>query len=216
MHQNTVGGFSRINHHSTIGIAHKRMPPEFDPAGAFTFMTMAIDRGNVNAVGQTVGPLGQLPCFHLRHPMFFLFRWMPSDCRGVDNDLGTFKGGKACSFRVPLVPAHQHTEPRVWGIKCFESEVARGEIVFFKKQRIVRNMVFAVEAYQVSLGPNDGSGVVVKPRCSLFKQRCHHGDTMHLCGVGYSGIGWAGYRFSQIEQIGMLPLAEIRGSEKFR
>ena len=69
-----------------------------------------------------------------------LFLRQPADGRGVKNDFRPLHGRQARGFRVPLVPADENAAAAEFGVERLIAQVAGGEVEFFFKPGILRNM----------------------------------------------------------------------------
>lgn len=106
-------------------VGEERVAPEFEAciSGPF-FEADAVDRGDVDAVGDGMAALDGLPCVELGGAVLFFFSWMPADGGGVEKNAGALEGGEAGGFRVPLVPTDEDADAGELRIEIFEAEVA--------------------------------------------------------------------------------------------
>ena len=85
----------------------KALSPELDPrSSGGRFVADSIHRGDVTAIRDRVTALHSFPRGILRGAVFFLLGRMPSDRRGIKQDLPAAQRGQARGFRIPLVPAN--------------------------------------------------------------------------------------------------------------
>src|SRR6185436_4303571 len=96
---------------------------------------------------------------------------MPSDRRGVEENLSSAQRGQTGGLRVPLIPANQNSDPSVPGLPDREAEISGREIEFFMVERIVRNMHLAIFPEIAPVGIENGGGIVVDAGSSALEQR---------------------------------------------
>ena len=95
---------------------------------------------------------------------------MPADGGGEEEGLGTFEGGDAGTFGVPLVPADEGADGAVGGLLGLEAEVAGGEVELLVVEGIVRDVHLAVLGGEGAVLLEDGYGVVVKAGGSALEE----------------------------------------------
>ena len=69
----------------------------------------AIDRADVDSVGDGVRALDGEPGVVLRRAPLFFLRRMPADGGGIEEHVRTLQGGQPRALRIPLVPADQRS-----------------------------------------------------------------------------------------------------------
>src|SRR4029077_12590106 len=107
-----------LGDNSAKRIAEERAAPEFQSsAGSGVapdvtgFKSHTVDDGDVDAIGDGVGTLNGSPGIMLSCPELGLFRGMPSNGGGIKQHVGALQSGNACAFGIPLVPAHERSDP---------------------------------------------------------------------------------------------------------
>src|SRR5947209_7824157 len=127
------------------GIADERATPEFQATASGSFMPDPIDGNHINAVGDRVRALNQLPGLVLRRPKLGFLAGVPADGRGVKKDLGSLKGRQPGRLGIPLVPANQSAEPAEARVKGSKAQVAGSEIILLVVKGIVGYVHLAVD-----------------------------------------------------------------------
>src|SRR5262249_55666181 len=79
--------------HAAQGSADERAAPKLEAAVQGPLVSDAVDRGHINAVGDGVRPLHELPGLVLRRPKFRLLARVPADGRRVEEDGRALKCG---------------------------------------------------------------------------------------------------------------------------
>ena len=114
-----------------------------------------------------------------------LFLWsvgaLISYSRRINEDFRPCKRHHPRPFRVPLIPAHLHTETSYAGIYRLKSEVTRSEIEFLIVSRVVRNVHLAIFSSDRAILFYHHSSVVIESRSTSFKERSHNDDAQCLC-----------------------------------
>ena len=102
-------------------------------------------------------------------------------------------------FRVPLIPADEHADAAEFGVERLIAQVAGGEVEFFLKAWILRNMHLAVHAQERTVRIHHPGGIMVKPGGTLFKAggNNHHAQFRRQFPVGFRQF--PGNRFRQVE-----------------
>ncbi len=119
------GGFRE---HLAKWITDERVAPEFETALRRAFVAHSIHRSDEHSVGDRVGALNGAPRIELRYAEFPLLGGMPANRRGIEENVCPGEARKARALRIPLVPAHQHTDASEACVEIRKSEVARREI----------------------------------------------------------------------------------------
>src|SRR5690606_28816293 len=146
--------------------------PELDPVRLRpALMAHPIHGADIDAVGDGVAPLDRLPGGLLLLAMLRLLRRAPAAGGGVEEDPRAAHGREPRRFRVPLVPADQHTDPAELRVPRAKAEIAGGEVEFLVESRIVRDVHLAVLAEIAAVGVENGGGVVVESLRPLFEER---------------------------------------------
>jgi len=114
-----------------------------------------------------------------------------------------------------LVPADQRADSRVSRRIAGKAEIARGEIKFFKVERIVGNMHLPINPRDCAVGIDHRRSVVINTRRSSLEQRGDDDDFMLRRERAQSLGGRTGDRFSQFEILVILALAKIARAKKF-
>src|SRR5208337_3397173 len=90
--------------------------------------------------------------------------WLPAYSRRIDEQFGPAKSHQPRSFRIPLVPADQYSQPANRCCNGAEPQVTRGEIVLLMIAWIVRDMHLAVPARQRAIPVKNHSRIVIQTR----------------------------------------------------
>ncbi len=96
-----------------------------------------------------------------------------------------------------------------------EPEISRREIILLVVAGVVGNVHLAVDARQRAVGVDDRRGVVGDAGGAPLEERGDDDDPVAARRVGKGDRGRAGNRLGEIEQSGILALAEIRGAKQF-
>src|SRR6202012_2640853 len=91
-------------------------------------VTDAVHRGDVYAVGDGVRALDGLARLILCFAEWLLLRWMPTNRRGIEEQVCTAESGDARRFGIPLIPADERAHLPNGGIEGLEAEIPGGEI----------------------------------------------------------------------------------------
>ena len=98
----------------------------------------------------------------LGRPKLVFFGWVPADCRRIEENLGSLQGRQPGGFGIPLIPAHKRPHAGIRRVKRSESKVARGEIVLFVVEWVIRNVHLAVDSTQGAVAIEHNRRVVIK------------------------------------------------------
>src|SRR5207245_6149150 len=137
-------------------------------------VTHAINYGNKNAIGDSVGALDGAPCVVLHSSEFSFFVRVPADGSGIKEYVGALQSGQTRAFRIPLVPADESSHASILGIKGLEAEVAWSEVELLVIKRVVGDVHLAVETAGAAVGIQNDGGVVVEAACAPLKDRNHN------------------------------------------
>src|SRR5260370_3078086 len=91
---------------------------------AFTALTLISDSvhgRHIDAVGQGMRTLNQFPGFLLSCSELGLFTRMPADGRGIKENVRALESGEPGGFRIPLIPANEHTDSAETSVECSEA-----------------------------------------------------------------------------------------------
>src|SRR6516164_1075701 len=92
-------------------IRNKTLAPELDSVSSVRCLEACpIRYRNEAAISDGVAALNCLPGRVLPCAVFFLFGWMPADCRRIEEDFGAAQSSQASAFGIPLVPADQYPD----------------------------------------------------------------------------------------------------------
>ncbi len=141
--------------------------------------------------------------------MLALFRGMPADGRGIEQDVGAAQAREARAFRIPLVPADEHADAPEARLEAREAQIARREIELLVVERVVGDVHLAVEAAQGAIGVQDRGGVVVDAGGAALEQRCddHYAQiARHRAECARRGPGTGSARS---KEVGVFFAAEI-------
>ncbi len=158
------------------GSATKERSPELDArAAAFRRLVPdAVDRGDVEPVGDRVAALHGDPGVALGRAVLGLLVRMPADGGGIEEDFGAGERRQACPLRIPLVPADERGDAPGARVERGEAQVARREIELLVVGRVVGDVHLAVEAEQLPVGVEDRGAVVVQARRPPLEDRGHN------------------------------------------
>ena len=161
-----------------------------------------------------MGALNRLPGLLLGGSELPFLRRVPPDGRGIEKDLGPAQGDQSGSLRIPLIPANQHTDAPVAGVKGGVTPVPRGKVEFLVIERVVGDVHLAIASQQGAVGIQDHRRIVVDTGRSSLEERNHHRHSMPP-GQRRQGFG-AGTRdgLRQIEKGLVFRLAEVLRLEK--
>jgi hypothetical protein len=190
----------------------KTLSPEFYAIAADAIENLqadAIRHGDITAVGHGMCALNGFPGTVLFDAVFFLFSGMPADGRRIKKDFRALHGSQTRGFRIPLIPAYQHTDLRIFGLPGLETEIAGRKIKFFVKQRIVGNVHLAIYAQQRTVRVDDGGRVVINSGGPLFEKRGDNDDLEFFCQLEESISARPGDFFRKLEILVVLALAKI-------
>src|SRR6266436_2897214 len=99
----------RLFEDAAEGITHKGRAPEFQTGPARALVSDSVRGGHIDAVRQGVGALNQFPSFMLRLAEFGFLARMPAGGGGIEENVGALESGEPGRFRIPLIPADEHT-----------------------------------------------------------------------------------------------------------
>ena len=156
-----------------LGTGHKTVSPELNTRsspGGITFKTGPVYRYHRDAVRNGMTALDSHPGVKLSLLLSRCIFRIPSDGSRVDKQLCPCQSHEPGCFRVPLIPADQNTKPADRRLDRGETEVARGEVEFFVKARVIRNMHFAVDSGDGAVTFDDDSGVMVQAGGTPLKE----------------------------------------------
>ena len=139
---------------------------------------------------------------------------MPADGCGVKQNICALQAGNARALRIPLVPAHQHSDPRVTRLEILKPEIARRKVIFFVIERIIGNVHFPVHPDQFTIRVQNRRRVVIQTLRALLKERSHNRDLQFFRNRTESLRRWAWDRLRQVEKLRIFFTAEILASEK--
>jgi hypothetical protein len=127
----------------------------------------------------------------------------------IEQQVGAGQRHQPRALRVPLVPAHEHAEAANACVDRRETEVARGEVELLVVPGIVRDVHLAVPARHAAVAVEHHGGVVVQPEGAALEQRAHQHDLQLARERGEPLARGPGDRLGQVEELGVLVLAEI-------
>src|SRR5438034_2346192 len=134
-------------------IGEERRAPEVDPVSpSRSLVAHPVHGRDVTAVGDRVASLDRSPGVELLGTVRGLLLGMPADRRGIEQDAGTLQRREACAFGIPLVPAHQRSNPSDPRVERAETQVARGEVELLVIRGIVGDVHLTVDPYHTAVG----------------------------------------------------------------
>ena len=179
------------------------------------FVPHAVDRSHVEAVGDGVGALDGAPRIVLGRTAARLPGGTPADGRGIEQHLGAGQGRQAGRLGIPLVPADQRRHAGESRIEAGKTQVAGGEVILLVIARIVGDVHFAIDPQQRAIGVDDQGGVVIDARRAPLEDRPDDGHLEFPRQARETFGSGPGNRLGQIEQGGVLLLAEVLRAEQF-
>lgn len=132
------GGFG--NDLSAV-IRYETLPPE----GGLSLRAAAVDGTDVATVRHGMPTLHCFPSAVLGI-VEWLFAGNPADGSGVEKNFRPLHSRESCRLRVPLIPANEHPNAPVLCLETLVAQVAGGEVEFFFKAGVLRDVHFAVDA----------------------------------------------------------------------
>ena len=162
-----------------------------------------------------MSPLDGNPCTQLTHFLFLCVGTFPADSGRINQQFSSFQGHDACSFGIPLVPAHLNAQFTDGCLDRLETQVAGCEIEFLVIGGIVRNMHLAVFPGHASICIENNGCIVVQAGCPTFEKGSDQHDVVGGCQFTIESGRRTGDRFGQVEQVGVFGLTEIRGVMQF-
>ena len=188
--------------------------PELDALRLTTgirLKTYTIDSKDRQTIGNGMSSHHCLPGSALALLFLFCVAGSIADGSGIDEDLCPLKGHQARCLRIPLIPAHHHTQSTYTGVDGVEAEIAWGEVELLVVGRIIGDVHLAIDACDGTIFLKDHGSVVVEPCCTTLKER---GDDHHTKLFGKFAIelgrgSWDG--FCKVEVVHILHLTEIQG-----
>src|SRR6266702_767868 len=155
-------------------IRHKRIPPKLNPRIAFLRLPLvphAVHHRHKTSISNRMRPLNRLPGLQLRRSHRSLLVRMPSNTRWIKNHLRSLHRRQPRTFRIPLVPADLHANPRILRIKIQKSQISGRKIKFLIIKWIIRNMHLPVFPQIRSVRIHHRATVVINPRRPPLKHR---------------------------------------------
>ena len=135
------------------------------------FVADAVDGGDVTAVRDRVAALDCFPRRMLRGAVLLLFGRMPADRRRIEQELRAAQRRQPRGLGIPLIPANADADVPLLRRPRFEPEIAGREVKLLVKRRVIRDVHLAILPEVFAVRVDDGGGVVVNARGSLFEQR---------------------------------------------
>src|SRR5579871_55743 len=180
-----------LGQNTAEGVAEKRSSPEFEslPGRRFSadvpsLKSYAIDDGDIDSVGDGVRALDRAPGVVLGYAELGFLRGMPANRCGVKQNLGALERCEARSFGIPLVPTNERSQFAGAGVERTEAEISGSEIELFVVEGVVGDMHLAVETSQGSVFVENGGGVVVHARGTLFEEGGDQDNAILTGGCG--------------------------------
>ena len=102
------------------------------------------------------------------------------------------------------------------GVERPVTQISGSEIVLFVIEGIVRDVHLAINAAERPVGVKDRGRIVIDPGRSLFEKRRHQNHMVAARRGRQFLCSGPGYRFSQVKQCCVFPLAEILRLKKLR
>ena len=118
------------------------------------------------------------PCLSLALLLILCVIGGISDSGRVEKHLCPLHSHQSGCLRIPLIPAHQHSQSPRTRVNRVETEVAGREVELLIVGRIVRNMHLSVFAGDGSVLLYYHGGIVVQPCGAPFEERRDNDDTV--------------------------------------
>src|SRR3954468_42467 len=107
-------------------------------------MSNAVRHRNITSVGHGVTALDQFPRVVLARTVFGLFSRMPPDSCGIEKNIRALHRRQPRRFRIPLVPANEHSYFCVARLPGPKAKITGREIEFLVEERVIRDMHLAI------------------------------------------------------------------------
>src|SRR5262249_49351194 len=141
---------------------------------------------------------------------------LPADSSRIEEDVGALERRQPRSFRIPLIPAHEHADVRGLRSNALEPEIARREVELLIEAWIVGNVHLAILAGDAALAGDRARRIVEESRRAPLEQ-AHDERHIELCGEAHERIaGRSGHRLRQLEVLHVLGLTEIARAKELR
>src|SRR5206468_10985464 len=88
----------------------------------------AVDRGDITSVGDRVAALDRAPGVQLPAAVHRFFLGVPADGGRIEQHGRALQRREARALGIPLVPAHQGSDPSHPRVERAETQVPRGEV----------------------------------------------------------------------------------------
>ena len=135
--------------------------------------------------------------------------------RGIDEQLRTRQGHHTSAFGIPLVPANLHAKAAYARVDGLEAEVTGREVEFLVVGRVVGDVHLAVASGDFAVFFNHHGRVVVEAGAPFFEQACHQHHAQFPGQPAEALRAGPGDGFCQVEEVGVLGLAEVGGVVEF-
>ena len=195
-----------------------KLPPQNSmpsPSPGRLLVPDAVDRRDVDAVGDRVRALHRLPRRRLRRAVLRLLGGVPADRRRVEEHVRARQRRQPRRLRVPLVPADQRADAAERAVERAEAEVAGREVELLVVERVVRDVHLAVDAQQLAVGVDDHRRVVIDAGRAPLEERPDDDDARLLRAAPASAsVRRARDRLGQVEVRVVLALAEVLRAEQ--
>src|SRR5262249_53822621 len=190
--------------------------PELDarPSARRHFMPDAVDRSNVQTVGDRMSPLHGDPGLLLSWPVFGLLVRMPADGRGIEEDRGSRERRDPRPLRIPLIPADESPDLSLPGLERREAQISRREVELLVVGGVVGDVHLAIEPEDLPVRVDDGCAVVVEAGGPPLEDRSNNTYIVIPGGAAESLSRGPRNGLGQIEYGDVLALAEILRSEE--
>ena len=129
----------------------------------------AVNSHHRQTIGHSVSALHNSPCFALAFLLLGRIAAFVADGRGVNQQFCTAQCHEACSFGIPLVPAHLYAQTTNRGVNGLEAHIAGREIELFVVSRVVGDVHFAVFSGNGSVSFEHYCRVVIQTGCATFE-----------------------------------------------
>ncbi len=177
-------------------------------------MPDSVWRSDIATIRNRMATLNSFPRGVLAFSIFLLLGRMPTDCRGVEQNLRPLKRRETRRLGIPLVPANTDADPTESRVPSTKTKVAGSEVEFLVKERVVGNVHLPVFAEKRSVGIDDRRRVVIKAWRSTLEKRGDQNDSAFLRDSLHRLGRWPGDGLGEFEVFVILDLAKIHRGEK--
>ena len=145
-----------------------------------------------------------------------LFFRMPADGGRIEQHGGALERREPGALGVPLIPAHQGSNPSHPRVERAEAKIPRREVELLVVRGIVGDVHFAVDPREASVGVDHGGAVVIQSRRAPLEHGCDDDHLGALRCPRESLRARPRHGLGQVERRGVLALGEVARAEQLR